>query len=186
MRHEAAQAGAIHGELARRDPETAAAIHPNNVIRALRALWLCERHAAPISEIRRLHPPQRRVDVMLVVLDPGPAAVDAAIAARCDTMLARGWVAEVEKLVAAGYDGRHKAMRSLGYRELLDHVAGRTTLEQARTAITRATRNYARRQRTYFRHQFPELVLMERIVHIDHPDALPLARVESFLRGQPQ
>jgi tRNA dimethylallyltransferase len=96
-------------------------------------------------------------------------------------MLTQGWVAEVEKLVAAGYDGRHKAMRSLGYRELLDHIEGRSSLEQAKRAIVRATRKYARRQRTYFRHQFRDLLEAEQIVHIDHPDACPMARVEDYL-----
>jgi tRNA dimethylallyltransferase len=118
---------------------------------------------------------------MLINLDPGVAAVDAAIDQRCEAMLTRGWLAEVEKLVADGYDAQHKAMRSLGYRELLEHIQGRASLEQAKTAIQRATRNYARRQRTYFRHQFKDLLPMERIVNIDHPDAFPVARVEAFL-----
>jgi tRNA dimethylallyltransferase len=118
----------------------------------------------------------------MLVLDPGVEAVDAAIGQRCEAMLAAGWVGEVEKLLARGYDARHKAMRSLGYRELIEHVEGRCSLEQARTAIERATREYARRQRTYFRHQFRELLPTERIVHIDHPDACPISQIEGFLR----
>ena len=176
--------GAIHLELVRRDPETAAAIHPNNVVRGLRALWLCERHRAPISEVRRRDPIRAVMDILMVVVDPGVEAVDAAIERRCEAMLTKGWVAEVEKLVAAGYDARYKAMRSLGYRELLEHVMGRTTLEQAHGAITRATRKYARRQRTYFRNQFREHLAMERIVNIDHPDACPVERIEAFVRAE--
>jgi tRNA dimethylallyltransferase len=178
---EAADRGAIHRELAERDPETARAIHPNNAIRALRALWLCERHGEPISAVRRRDPPRERVELAMLVLDPGVEAVDAAIERRCDAMLAAGWVGEVEKLVAHGYDGRYKAMRSLGYRELLEHVEGRQSLDQTRAAIVRATRDYARRQRTYFRHQFRDLLAMERIFHIDHADACPIDRIEGFL-----
>lgn len=185
LEREASEPGAIHRELSRRDPTTAAQIHPNNVIRALRAVWLCETHGEPISAVRQRNPPRPRVELMVVVLDPGVAVVDAAINRRCEAMLARGWLAEVEKLVAAGYDARCKAMRSLGYRELLETVAGRSTLEQAQSAIERATRDYARRQRTYFRHQFRDLVPMERIVHIEHPEACPAARIQSFLRGCP-
>lgn len=185
MAREASEAGAVHRALATRDPETAAGIHPNNVVRALRGLWLCERHQAPISAIRRQDPPRPTIDLLMIILDPGVAAVDAAIDQRCEAMLTRGWRAEVEKLVAAGYDTRHKAMRSLGYRELLEHIQGRSSLEQAKTAIQRATRNYARRQRTYFRHQFKDLLPMARIVNIDHPDAFPVARVEAFLAGAP-
>jgi len=178
---EASDAGAVHRALAALDPETAAGIHPRNVVRAVRALWLCERHGEPISAVRRRDPPRPLLDLLMIVLDPGVAAVDEAIDSRCEAMLTRGWLGEVENLVAAGYDARHKALRSLGYRELLEHLAGQTTLAQATWAIKRATRQYARRQRTYFRHQFPDLLLMDRIVHIDHPAACPTARVAEFL-----
>jgi tRNA dimethylallyltransferase len=181
MAREASERGAIHTELSQRDPETAQGIHPNNAIRALRALWLCERHGEPISVVRRRDPPRERVELLLLVLDPGVEAVDAAITTRCEAMLAAGWVSEVEKLLARGYDARYKAMRSLGYRELIEHVEGRCSLDQARTDIERATREYARRQRTYFRHQFRELMPMERIVSIVHPDACPVALIQDFL-----
>jgi tRNA dimethylallyltransferase len=186
MEREASEAGAVHRALAERDPETAATIHPENVVRALRALWLCELHQEPISAVRKRDPPRPLLDILMIVLDPGVAPVDAAIDRRCEAMLTRGWVSEVENLVAAGYDAQHKAMRSLGYRELLDHVTnkvtGNSSLEQATRAIKRATRKYARRQRTYFRHQFQSLLPMDRIVHIEHPGAVPMARVAEFLQ----
>lgn len=179
---EVSEPGAVHRALHQRDPETAATISPRNVVRALRALWLCELHQQPISAVRKRDPPRPLIDLLVIVLDPGVAAVDAAIDRRCEAMLTHGWVAEVEKLVAAGYDARHKAMRSLGYRELLDHLTGKSSLEQATQAIKRATRKYARRQRTYFRHQFRTLLPMDRIVHIEHPAAVPVARVAEFLQ----
>lgn len=186
MSREGGEAGAVHAELRERDPETAAGIHPHNVVRALRALWLCEHHQEPISVVRKRDPPQPLIELLMIVVDPGVAALDHAIDDRCEAMLTRGWLAEVEKLCAAGYDERHKAMRSLGYRELLDHLNGRSSLEQATEAIKRATRKYARRQRTYFRHQFRDLLSAEQIVHIDHPDACPKARVDAFLAPEKQ
>lgn len=178
---EAEAPGAAHRALAAVDPETAAAIHPRNVFRTLRALWLCERHGEPVSVVRRRDPPRARIPLMLVVLDPGAADLEGAVARRLDRMLAAGWLDEVEKLVAAGYDARHKAMRSLGYRQLLDVVQGRSALSEAREAIQIATRQYARRQRLYFRSQLPA----EPIVRIDHPDQFPWREVEKFLaRGQ--
>ncbi|NVB41244.1 tRNA (adenosine(37)-N6)-dimethylallyltransferase MiaA [Pseudenhygromyxa sp. WMMC2535] len=177
---EAEVPGAVHEALARRDPETAAGIHPNNVVRSLRALWLCELAGRPISEVRRDNPPRRLVELLLLVVDPGVAAVDEAIVRRCAAMIETGWLREVEMLRARGYDARHKAMRSLGYRELLAHLEGETSLDQAIAAVERATRAYARRQRTFFRHQFRDLP-PEQIVHIDHPDACPLNLVEDFL-----
>jgi tRNA dimethylallyltransferase len=185
MARESSERGAIHRALVERDPETAHGIHPNNALRALRALWLCERHGEPISAVRRRDPPRERVELLMLVLDPGVEAVDAAIGVRCEAMLDAGWVSEVEMLLARGYDARYKSMRSLGYRELLEHIQGRCSLDQARTDIQRATREYARRQRTYFRHQFRELLPMERIIHIDHPDACPVARIEAFLSSRP-
>ncbi|HVI03014.1 MAG TPA: tRNA (adenosine(37)-N6)-dimethylallyltransferase MiaA [Enhygromyxa sp.] len=182
MNREAGEPGAVHRALSERDPETAAEIHPQNVVRALRALWLCELHQEPISAVRKRDPPRPLLDILMIVLDPGVAAVDAAIERRCEAMLTRGWVAEVENLVADGYDARHKAMRSLGYRELLDHITGKSSLEQSTRAIKQATKKYARRQRTYFRHQFRTLLAMDRIVHIEHPAAAPVARVAEFLQ----
>lgn len=177
---ELAQPGAIHRALASADPHTAAAIHPHNLVRAVRALWLCELHGAPVSAVRRADPPRPRLSLMLVVLDPGPEAVAARIERRVDAMLERGFLAEVEKLVALGYHPGHKAMQSLGYRQLVDVVEGRCDLATARAEIVLGTRQYARRQRTYFRHQLPA----DRIVTLASPDACPIAEVAAFLAGE--
>lgn len=174
---EAADPGAIHRALAAKDAETAASIHPHNLVRALRALWLCDLHGAPVSAVRRADPPRPRLELMLVVLDPGPEAVAARIERRVDAMLERGLVAEVEKLSRAGYHAGHKAMQSLGYRELLDVVEGRCDLPTARAAIVGATRQYARRQRTYVRHQLPAA----HVVEIAAPDACPTDAIARFL-----
>ena len=150
--HERDHAGAVHAELERRDPQAAAAIHPRNLVRALRALWLCEAHARPVSRVRAEDPPRPRGLLATVVVDPDVALLDRAIDDRCDAMIRAGLVAEVSKLVAAGYDSRHRSMRSLGYRQILDHLAGQS-LSDAVAAIKLETRRYARRQRTYLRHQ---------------------------------
>lgn len=168
--------GAAWSALAAIDPVTAHTIHPRNLVRIIRALWLCRMHEGPVSRVREADPPRPRVRLVLVVLDPGEA-LDARIADRVDQMIAAGWLAEVEKLREAGYDGRHKAMRSLGYRQMLDVVEGRTNLEEARHAIRVATRQYARRQRTYFRHQLPAQV----VIHLREADACPWDRIEAYV-----
>lgn len=165
--------GAAHAELARRDPASAAAIHPRNVVRALRALWLCEAHGRPVSQVRADDPPRRRCALMTIVLDPQPELLDRAIDARCDAMMRAGFLAEVENLVRAGYSARHKSMRSLGYRQLLEHVEGRSSLDDAVAAIKLATRQYARRQRTFFRHQLA-------------PSASISVRAPGWMLGEPQ
>lgn len=176
-----AEPGAAWAELARVDPETAAGIHPANLVRTLRASWLCHRHGQAISAVRRAAPPRPRLALMLVVLDPPAAELAERLERRVDTMLARGWLAEVEKLAAAGYHAGHKAMQSLGYRQLLDVVEGKADLDQARLAIVTATRQYARRQRTYFRHQFPAA----RIVAIASGDDAPIDAIAAFAGVRP-
>jgi tRNA dimethylallyltransferase len=145
--------GAAHAELSQRDPVTAAAIHPRNIVRAVRALWLCEAHGRPVSQIRANDPPRARCRLAVIVLAPELSLLDRAIDDRCDAMIRAGLVDEVQTLVRHGYDARHHSMRSLGYRQILDHLAGRCDLGDAVTAIKQETRRFARRQRTYFRHQ---------------------------------
>jgi tRNA dimethylallyltransferase len=171
--------GVTHRALAAIDPELAEGMDPRNFVRTLRALWLCEHLGEPVSRVRKRNPPRRRLDLLTVVLDPGQSALDPAITRRCEHMLERGFLAEVEKLKQAGYDSRFGAMRSLGYKQLLDHLEGRMTLVEACEEIVRATRQYARRQRTFFRHQLDE----ERTERISDPAAFPWSRVESFLEG---
>jgi tRNA dimethylallyltransferase len=177
---EAVEPGATWRALAAVDPLTADAVHPRNLVRVLRALWLCRICGGPVSHVRQADPPRPRVRLLLLVLDPG-SALDALIERRVDAMLGAGWLAEVENLREAGYDGRHKAMRSLGYRQMLDVVEGRMSLEAARQAIVVATRQYARRQRTYFRHQFPAGI----VFHLKAAEDCPWDQVEAFSRGEP-
>lgn len=191
-------AGVVHAALSRVDPETARAIHPRNVVRALRALWLCEAHAQPVSRVREADPPRPRLALALVMLEPEPAALARAIDTRCDAMLRSGFLAEVEMLRRAGYDARHKSMRSLGYRQLLDHLEGHLSLADAVAAIKSMTRAYARRQRTFFRHQLGAdaagsgartlrisvtAPLWEPEIDLSRETGAWLPRVETFLSG---
>ncbi|MEM7159006.1 MAG: tRNA (adenosine(37)-N6)-dimethylallyltransferase MiaA [Myxococcota bacterium] len=170
-------AGALHRALTALDADTAASIHPNNHVRLLRALWLCERTGGPISAARQADPPRACVRLLLVVVEPPPEILEHRLRARLDRMLTAGWLREVEKLREAGYDARHKAMRSLGYRQLLDVLEGHDTLADAREKILVATRQYARRQRTYIRTQLPA----EQTITLRDPSDCPWEQVEGFL-----
>lgn len=147
--------GAIHRALSAVDSVTACEIHPRNVVRAMRALWLFEIHGEPLSQRRRMNPPTRRLDLLLIEVDPGVEEVDQRIDERCDRMVAAGWVNEVEMLRNQGYDADLRPMQSLGYKQINEHLAGRGALASAVDDIKSATRAYSRRQRTFFRHQFP-------------------------------
>lgn len=174
---ETREPGSAHRALTAADPELADTIHPRNLVRLLRALWLVQVHGGSVSAQRKADPPRPRLHLLLVVLDPGPAALSPRIGARLDRMLDRGFLGEVETLHAAGYDGKTKAMRSLGYRQMLEVVEGRSTVAQAREAIVIATRQYAKRQRTFVRTQLPA----ESVVTIASPAACPWPAIEAFM-----
>lgn len=178
---EAAEPGSIAGALLAADPSTARTIHPHNLVRCLRALWLCERTGGPISAARLADPPRLRVRLLLVVVDPEPEVLRERTVRRLDRMLAGGFLAEVEKLRRAGYDARHKAMRSLGYRQLLDVVEGRRDLEDARREILVATQQYARRQRTYLKTQLAPAAVD--VISVPDPALCPWGQIEGFLDG---
>ncbi|HVY49789.1 MAG TPA: tRNA dimethylallyltransferase, partial [Minicystis sp.] len=76
--------------------------------------------------------------------------LDARIAARAAAWLEAGWVEEVRALVAAGH-ARARAMGSVGYKQIADHVAGRLPARELLESIVRATRVFVRRQRTWLR-----------------------------------
>lgn len=180
---EQAEPGAVHRALHAIDAETARSIHPKNLVRSLRALWLCECTGGPISALRQADPPRPRARLLVVVVDPDPEELHERTVRRLDRMLAQGFLAEVEKLRRAGYDARHKAMRSLGYRELLEVVEGHRSLPEAREAIVAATHQYARRQRTYLRTQLVAAPGGVQSITVRNPALCPWGQIEGFLGG---
>ena len=95
------------------------------------------------------------LDLLVFVLAPPRAELDRRIDARVATMVKAGLVEEVASLLAAGYGPRDPGMSATGYPETARHLRGEIQLENAMDEIRRATRRYARRQLTWFRHQLP-------------------------------
>lgn len=93
---------------------------------------------------------------VVVALDVPREELDLRIARRVDVMLARGLVEEVQALLEAGFHAGSPGMSATGYREIIEYLHGRASLEEAKESIRVATRRYARRQITWFRHQLPE------------------------------
>jgi tRNA dimethylallyltransferase len=143
---------ALHERLRVVDAPSAERLHPNDFVRVSRALEVFELTGRPLSEWQREHgfAQTRRAARMLAIACDG-ATLTERIRARVRGWLASGWIEEVEGLLAAGHaDAR--AMGSVGYaqvRAMLDGTLPRADLE---TAIVRATRVYARRQRTWLNH----------------------------------
>jgi tRNA dimethylallyltransferase len=140
---------ALHADLARVDPRSAARLHPNDVVRTGRALEVHELSGRPLSAWQDEHAfgPAWREPAFFAVRR-APDAMDARIAARVHAWLGAGWIDEVSALVARGHGGA-RAMESVGYREVKDFLAGTLAREDLAPRIVQSTRIFARRQRTW-------------------------------------
>ncbi|MGF1469065.1 MAG: tRNA (adenosine(37)-N6)-dimethylallyltransferase MiaA [Sandaracinaceae bacterium] len=150
---EAARGGdaRLHARLAREDPEAARRIHPRDRLRIVRALEVREQTGEPLGELWARHARGGpRYDHLLVVLDRPRPELYAGLRARIAAMLAAGWVEEVRGLLAR-WGPSVRAMGSVGYRQVADHVRRGVPLDETERLAYRATRTYSRRQRTWFR-----------------------------------
>jgi tRNA dimethylallyltransferase len=95
------------------------------------------------------------LEPVIFVLERSPEDLRGRIETRVDKMVKNGLVDEVRALLEAGYNESHPGLTATGYAELMPHVRGECALEEAMDLTRAATRRYARRQRTWFRHQLP-------------------------------
>ena len=156
----------LHSLLKERDPEAAAAIHPNNAKRVIRALEYFEQTGTKISthneEERRKESPYNFAYFVLNL--PRETLYDR-INRRVDMMLEDGLLDEVQSLVASyGVTGDMVSMQALGYKEILDYLNGNITLEDAIYTIKRDTRHFAKRQLTWFKRE-REVIWLDKEEH---------------------
>ncbi len=151
-----AQTAALHSELARRDPLTAARLKPGDTQRVIRALEVLEATGRPLAEWQAERRPP-----LLPLSQTYPIAVTIdreelyrRCDARFDAMIAQGAIGEARSFAALGLDPGLPAMRAVGLPPLLRYVRGETALEDAAAAAKRSTRNYAKRQLTWIRGNF--------------------------------
>lgn len=145
---------ALHAELSTVDPRAAARLAPNDFVRVSRALEVYELTGKPLSEWHELHGfRQVRHPARLVGVRWTREALSERIARRVHGMLEAGWVDEVRALLAGGY-GSARALSSVGYRQIVDAL-GQESMDGSalEASIVRATRVFARRQRTWLRDQ---------------------------------
>jgi len=142
----------LHAALSAVDRVTASRLHPNDFVRVSRALEVHELTGKPMSEWQREHAFREvRHPARLIAIACPPEALTERIARRARSWLASGWIDEVKGLLAAGY-GDARAMASVGYAQVRDAVDGRIAPAELEAAIIRATRVFARRQRTWLHH----------------------------------
>lgn len=144
---------ALHAELARVDPETAARLQPGDSQRIQRALEVWELTGRPLAAWHR--DPSRSLPyrpVRLALLPAERRWLHARIAARLERMLEAGFLEEVRGLHARGdLSEVHPAVRAVGYRQLWGHLEGRYGREEAVARAAAATRQFAKRQITWLR-----------------------------------
>jgi len=141
--------GAMHERLAAVDPAAAIAILPSNGRRIVRALEVVEITGRPFTAA--LPPAAYDVAAVQIGLTLPRDELDRRIEQRVDRMWAAGLVGEVRRLAGAGLREGRTASRALGYAQVLRHLSGEWTEEQARDETVRATRRFARRQESWFR-----------------------------------
>jgi tRNA dimethylallyltransferase len=146
---------ALHARLARVDPARAGAIDARNVRRVVRALEIYQVTGKPPSELRVKQPPP--YDVFQIGLDRPRDELYARIDERMERMLAAGWLDEVRDLLALGVSTSAPSMSAIGYRQLARHLEGECTLAESKSEITSLSRQFVRRQATWFKKDDPSI-----------------------------
>ena len=145
---------ALYARLQQIDPAYAEKLHPNNLPRVIRALELFEATGRRMSEQQRAalaaEPPYRSLCICLTCRDR--AELYRRIDRRVDSMLQNG-VLEEAKLVYDNRETYRTAAQAIGYKEFFPYFAGEMPLNDCANRLKQATRNYAKRQLTWFRHQ---------------------------------
>jgi len=158
--HRALGGVAFRDRLSELDPAAARRLSPGDKHRLIRAFEVARATGIPISQWQQQRISQPRLRIGTILLVPPRKRLYAACDARFTRMIAAGAVAEAARIAARDLDPDLPAMKALGLPELLSHLRGQMPLDAAINAAQRATRRYAKRQMTWFRHQtMPGLTL---------------------------
>lgn len=143
---------ALHAQLEQLDPAAAARLHPNDLRRVIRAIEVARRTGTGMSQTQGHGPrPESERPRCVVWLEPPRAWLRERIERRVHAMMEAGLLDEVRRLRDQRPPLSRTARQALGYRELLEHLDGGCTREQAVRQIITATRQFAKRQHTWFR-----------------------------------
>jgi tRNA dimethylallyltransferase len=149
-------AGDLHGELQRRDPQSAMRLEPGDRQRIIRALEVVEATGKPLSFWHKAAKSDAaltgaEIDRRLVI--PDRRELHARAEARFEKMVEQGAIEEVRSLLRQNLPPSQPVMKAIGVRELADYIHGKSTLDEAGTRAKAATRQYIKRQLTWWRHQ---------------------------------
>ena len=143
---------ALHARLATVDPAAAARLHPNDTRRLIRALEVYHRTGQPISSLQTQFAAVGDPNTCRAfVLDWPREELHRRVNARVDAMFAAGWIEELRRFLATGRTLSRTASQAVGYREILEHLAGKRDLAATVDLIKQRTRQFAKRQLTWLR-----------------------------------
>lgn len=176
---------ALHRELTRVDPESAARLHPHDQVKVMRALEVYHLLGRPLSSMHQRHGfGESPFSPLLIGLMRERKALYRRIEERVDSQLARGLVDEVRGLLARGYDRRLGSMKGLGYRQIAAYLVGDCDYTEAVRLLKRDTRRFAKRQLTWFRKEPGILWLsLAEDEPVERLTDKVLAMIEGFLAG---
>lgn len=149
-------AAGLHGLLRGADPDSAEKIHPNDTKRVIRALEVIQATGKPFSW-HKLHRTRRIIEnpIVLAGLSWPPQDLEKRIRARTAAMIGKGLVEEVRRIRQAGGFGPESG-KAIGYAEIIRHLEGVLSIEEAEEAINRNTLKFVKKQETWYR-RFPGL-----------------------------
>ncbi len=151
---EARRAGSLHRILTKLDSASARKIHANDIPKVTRALEVCMLTQRPVSELFTLgRDSLRGYRTLKLGLLPDREVLYPRLDARCAWMFENGLVEEVRGILALGFAAECKPFESHGYKQALQHIRGELNLREAIFYAQRNTRNYAKRQITWFRRE---------------------------------
>jgi tRNA dimethylallyltransferase len=178
-RHARLGGDAFHAEVARVDPETARRLPPADSQRLIRAFEVFQATGVPLATWQRRETGSAAIAARFATLVLAPPRVELyrAIDRRFDAMVAAGAVDEVAALDRLGLDPDLPAMKAVGVPELRRHLQGEATLEDACAAAKQASRNFAKRQLTWQRHQ----IAGARVISAQYSESLQ-PEIFSFIR----
>ena len=162
------------------DPESAEKIHKNNVKRVIRALEIYHKTGKPKSQLdRESLEVKGEVFVGMITIDfLDREKLYERVDRRVDIMMEEGLLSEVESLYKAGLLSGGTAAQAIGYKELVEYIEGRCSLAEAVEALKLASRRYAKRQLTWFRHERDA-----RVIYADRPDGSMKGAEEMLLEA---
>ncbi len=153
LQKEQSNPGSLYKELLVIDPETAEKLHPSDIVRISRALEVWYTTGEKISTLQRKHAfSDSPYDYLGLFLDPDREKLRETIAIRTEKMLKSGLIEEVKNLLAMGYSGELKPLKSVGYKEVILFLTGEiSNIDELKKKIFKATWELARRQKIWFK-----------------------------------